>query len=82
MNPDKTRENRLRRMAERQGLALEKSERRDPRASDSEPGRSSTSLRARWLRTGRIVVTGCRSMMSKRPSTNKQNFPVPEPWPA
>ncbi len=32
--PDKIRENRLRRMAERQGLALRKSRRRDPRAVD------------------------------------------------
>lgn len=31
---DKVRENRLRRMAERQGLKLEKSRRRDPRALD------------------------------------------------
>ena len=30
----KVRENRLRRMAERQGLILEKSHRRDPRAKD------------------------------------------------
>lgn len=30
----KVRENRLRRMAERQGLKLEKSRRRDPRATD------------------------------------------------
>ena len=33
-NPDKVRENRLRRMAERQGYALRKSSRRDPRAID------------------------------------------------
>lgn len=32
MNADKVRENRLRRMAERQGLRLVKSRRRDPRA--------------------------------------------------
>lgn len=31
---DKVRENRLRRMAERQGLQLQKSRRRDPRAYD------------------------------------------------
>lgn len=31
---DKVRENRLRRMADRQGLRLEKSRRRDPRAID------------------------------------------------
>lgn len=31
---DKVRENRLRRVAERQGLALQKSRRRDPRALD------------------------------------------------
>jgi hypothetical protein len=31
---DKTRETRLRRMAERQGLAIRKSRRRDPRAID------------------------------------------------
>jgi hypothetical protein len=31
---DKVRENRLRRMAERQGLVLQKSRRRDPRALD------------------------------------------------
>jgi len=31
---DKVRENRVRRMAERQGIALEKSRRRDPRAWD------------------------------------------------
>jgi hypothetical protein len=31
---EKVRENRLRRMAERQGLALKKSRRRDPRAID------------------------------------------------
>jgi hypothetical protein len=31
---EKVRENRLRRMAERQGLALQKSRRRDPRAMD------------------------------------------------
>jgi len=31
---DKVRENRLRRMAERQGFALQKSRRRDPRAID------------------------------------------------
>jgi hypothetical protein len=31
---DKVRENRLRRMAERQGLRLQKSRRRDPRALD------------------------------------------------
>ncbi len=34
MSSDKVRENRLRRMAERQGLALRKSPRRDPRAVD------------------------------------------------
>ena len=34
MPGDKIRENRLRRMAERQGLALRKSRRRDPRALD------------------------------------------------
>jgi hypothetical protein len=33
-NPDKTRETRLRRMAERQGFTLHKSRRRDPRAID------------------------------------------------
>lgn len=33
-NADKIRENRLRRMAQRQGLRLEKSRRRDPRALD------------------------------------------------
>ena len=33
-NTDKVRENRLRRMAERQGLRLVKSHRRDPRAID------------------------------------------------
>jgi hypothetical protein len=33
-NPDKIRENRLRRMAERQGLRLAKNPRRDPRAVD------------------------------------------------
>lgn len=33
-NEDKIRENRLRRAAERQGLRLEKSRRRDPRASE------------------------------------------------
>lgn len=33
---DKVRENRLRRMAERQGLRLQKSRRRDPRALDYE----------------------------------------------
>ena len=33
-NPEKVRENRLRRMAERQGLALHKNRRRDPRARD------------------------------------------------
>jgi hypothetical protein len=32
MSEEKVRENRLRRMAERQGLALHKSRRRDPRA--------------------------------------------------
>jgi hypothetical protein len=32
-NVDKIRENRLRRMAERQGLQLQKSRRRDPRAT-------------------------------------------------
>ncbi|MGI8623105.1 MAG: hypothetical protein ACR2NB_06385 [Solirubrobacteraceae bacterium] len=32
--PEKVRENRLRRMAARQGLALHKSRRRDPRAID------------------------------------------------
>jgi len=32
--PEKVRENRLRRMAERQGLVLQKSRRRDPRAVD------------------------------------------------
>jgi hypothetical protein len=32
--PEKVRENRLRRMAERQGLSLVKSRRRDPRAID------------------------------------------------
>ncbi len=32
--PEKVRENRLRRMAERQGLKLHKSRRRDPRAID------------------------------------------------
>ena len=32
--PDKARENRVRRMAERQGLVLRKSRRRDRRASD------------------------------------------------
>ncbi|WP_200213399.1 hypothetical protein [Micromonospora coerulea] len=34
MTDDKVRENRLRRMAERQGLTLTKSRRRDPRAVD------------------------------------------------
>ena len=34
MNAEKTRENRLRRMARQQGLDLEKSRRRDPRALD------------------------------------------------
>ncbi|CCH77137.1 conserved hypothetical protein [Nostocoides japonicum T1-X7] len=34
MDPDKIRENRLRRMADRQGLRLVKSRRRDPRALD------------------------------------------------
>jgi hypothetical protein len=34
MTDEKIRENRLRRMAERQGLALQKSRRRDPRAMD------------------------------------------------
>lgn len=34
MTEEKVRENRLRRMAERQGLRLEKSRRRDPRALD------------------------------------------------
>ena len=34
MSGDKVRENRLRRMAQRQGLRLEKSRRRDPRAVD------------------------------------------------
>jgi hypothetical protein len=34
MTPEKVRENRLRRMAERQGLTLVKSRRRDPRALD------------------------------------------------
>lgn len=34
MTEEKIRENRLRRMAERQGLALQKSRRRDPRAAD------------------------------------------------
>jgi hypothetical protein len=33
-NPEKVREDRLRRMAERQGLTLQKSRRRDPRATD------------------------------------------------
>lgn len=33
-NEEKVRENRLRRMAERQGYKLEKSRRRDPRAKD------------------------------------------------
>jgi hypothetical protein len=33
-NADKIRENRLRRMAERQGLQLQKSRRRDPRATE------------------------------------------------
>jgi len=34
MNEDKIRENRMRRMAERQGFTLQKSRRRDPRALD------------------------------------------------
>jgi hypothetical protein len=34
MATDKIRENRLRRMADRQGLVLRKSARRDPRATD------------------------------------------------
>jgi hypothetical protein len=34
LTEEKVRENRLRRMAERQGLRLEKSRRRDPRAID------------------------------------------------
>ena len=34
MSSEKVRENRLRRMAERQGFALHKSRRRDPRALD------------------------------------------------
>jgi len=34
MEEDKVRENRLRRMADRQGLVLKKSRRRDPRALD------------------------------------------------
>jgi hypothetical protein len=34
MSQEKTRENRLRRVAERQGLQLAKSRRRDPRATD------------------------------------------------
>jgi len=34
MNPDKVRENRIRRMAQRQGLRVVKSRRRDPQALD------------------------------------------------
>jgi hypothetical protein len=34
MNPDKVRENRIRRMAQRQGLCVVKSRRRDPQAID------------------------------------------------
>jgi hypothetical protein len=46
---DKVRENRVRRAAERQGLQLEKSRRRDPRAIDF--GRY-------WLRNGDAIVCG------------------------
>jgi hypothetical protein len=49
---EKIRENRLRRMAERQGLALKKSRRRDPRALDYE---------GHWLtdaRTDKLVLGG------------------------
>ncbi len=49
---EKVRENRLRRMAERQGLALRKTRRRDPRALNYE---------GRWLtdaRTGERVLGG------------------------
>lgn len=56
---DKVRENRLRRMAQRQGLRLEKSRRRDPRAYDfgtyclvEGPPRSRGNWRSRTLVAG------------------------------
>ncbi|MGA2455575.1 MAG: hypothetical protein ABSG93_18875 [Solirubrobacteraceae bacterium] len=47
---EKVRENRLRRMAQRQGLALVKSRRRDPRALDYRGYWLSRVDNGRWLR--------------------------------
>lgn len=58
MSDDKVRENRLRRMAERQGYQLVKSRRRDPRAVD---------YGARWIvdpQTGDVVAGDERRGMS------------------
>ena len=49
---DKVRENRLRRAAERQGLHLERSRRRDPRALGY------GTYRLTEARTGRVVASG------------------------
>lgn len=55
---DKVRENRLRRMAERQGLRLEKSRRRDPRALD---------YGNYWLVEGPAPTQGGANWRSRRP---------------
>lgn len=59
MTAEKIRENRLRRMAQRQGLRLEKSRRRDPRALDyggywliDGPASNGTNWRARTVIVG------------------------------
>jgi hypothetical protein len=52
---DKVRENRLRRAAQRQGLALTKSRRRDPRATDY-----GTYMLVN-VRTNAVVASGSRS---------------------
>ena len=61
---DKVRENRLRRMADRQGLEIHKSRRRDPRAIDYD----------RWLildaRTN-AVVAGTEGTPSARPDARR-----------
>jgi len=49
---EKVRENRLRRMADRQGLQVQKSRRRDPRAVDFD------RYRLVSVRTGKVVAGG------------------------
>ncbi|MDG4809927.1 hypothetical protein O7634_24515 [Micromonospora sp. WMMD1120] len=71
---DKVRENRLRRMAERQGLALIKSRRRDPRALDFglywliESGSSTTQPSERGASLDEIEARLVGDVPTMRPS--------------